>query len=197
MKNIFYLLFLSLLLTGCGPKSTFVLMPNPDGTIGEMTITTDKGTQTLTEARQSVLVSGKESAPGETKTMGEQEIEAIFGKVIEIQPLPPIKFLLYFYFDSIRMHAKSKKKIPLIVQATKERESMDISVNGHTDSAGDAQYNYLLSVRRAKGVQKSLIKSGINPDIITTTSHGEGNPLIPTADNVVEPKNRRVEVIIR
>ncbi len=129
--------------------------------------------------------------------MADEEIKAIFGKVIQIQPLPPIKFLLYFYFDAIRMHDASKKKIPLIVNAAKERESMDISVNGHTDRAGDAKYNYQLSVRRAKQVQKALVKEGINPDIITTTSHGEGNPLIPTADNVVEPKNRRVEVIIR
>ena len=197
MKKLLFLLLLSLAVTGCGPKSTFVLMPNPDGTIGEMTITTDKGTQTLTEAKQSVLVSGQESPPGPVRPMADEEIKAIFGKVIQIQPLPPIKFLLYFYFDSIRMHDASKKKIPLIVHAAKERESMDISVNGHTDRAGDAKYNYQLSVRRARQVQKTLVKEGINPDIITTTSHGEGNPLIPTADNVAEPRNRRVEVIIR
>ncbi len=39
--------------------------------------------------------------------------------------------------------------------------------------------------------------AGVDPKGIRTTSHGEGNPLIPTKDNVAEPRNRRVEVIVR
>ncbi len=37
MKKMLFLLLVCLALTGCSPKSTFVLMPNPDGSIGEMT----------------------------------------------------------------------------------------------------------------------------------------------------------------
>ena len=46
-------------------------------------------------------------------------------------------------------------------------------------------------------IQNLLEEQGIDPTFILTTSHGEGNPLVPTADNVLEPRNRRVEVIIR
>ena len=46
-------------------------------------------------------------------------------------------------------------------------------------------------------IQNLLEKQGIDPTIILTTSHGEGNPLVLTADNVSEPRNRRVEVIVR
>lgn len=172
-------------------------MENPDGSVGELTITNESGTQVLTQAGQTVSVSGASEITGNPETMDDMEIYSNFGTVIEIQPLQPTKILLYFFFDSSRMHKKSEQKIPLVVGTAKERESMDISVNGHTDRAGDENYNYLLSVRRAKQVEKALIKSGIEPDYISTTSHGEGNPLIPTADNVPEPKNRRVEVIVR
>ena len=42
-----------------------------------------------------------------------------------------------------------------------------------------------------------LIGLGVGPDIIRIFSHGEGNPLIPTPDDVPEPRNRRVEVLVR
>ena len=42
-----------------------------------------------------------------------------------------------------------------------------------------------------------LEKNGINQDYLEVTSHGEGNPLVPTPDGVDEPRNRRVEVVVR
>jgi outer membrane protein OmpA-like peptidoglycan-associated protein len=84
-----------------------------------------------------------------------------------------------------------------VLKVAADRNSADISINGHTDSAGDDAYNYKLSLRRAEHILRLLEKLGIDPDIVVTNSHGEGNPLVPTADNVYEPRNRRVEVIIR
>ena len=74
---------------------------------------------------------------------------------------------------------------------------MDISVIGHTDTAGDKEYNFELSKRRAIAVKNLLVKQGVIKNFIKTTSHGEKNPLIKTGDNVIEPRNRRVEVIVR
>ncbi len=72
-----------------------------------------------------------------------------------------------------------------------------ISVIGHTDTAGDNQYNLRLSQNRALAVRRLLIHKGIIPAHIKSTSHGEENPLIKTADNVHEQRNRRVEVVVR
>jgi len=46
-------------------------------------------------------------------------------------------------------------------------------------------------------VYNILVADKIAGDDMTITYHGEGNPLIPTADNVAEPRNRRVEVVVR
>jgi outer membrane protein OmpA-like peptidoglycan-associated protein len=46
-------------------------------------------------------------------------------------------------------------------------------------------------------IQVLLIRAGIDPNVLHTAFHGEGNPFIQTPDNVAEPRNRRVEVIIR
>lgn len=184
-------------LVGCGSKGTFVLLPDSNGSVGEIEVTNAQGSQTLNQARQSVTVASKKSNPSDIKTIEEEKIQSLFGRAIDIQPLPPEKFLLYFNFDSIQLGQESREVLPQIIQVVKDRESKDISINGHTDRAGDAEYNFSLSMRRAQHIQSELEKLDVNPAIMTSTSHGEGNPLYPTADNKAEPRNRRVEVIIR
>ena len=55
----------------------------------------------------------------------------------------------------------------------------------------------LVGLRRAQAVAALLTKEGIDPSILEITSHGKDNPLVPTADQVFEPRNRRVEVTVR
>ena len=74
---------------------------------------------------------------------------------------------------------------------------MDTSVVGHTDTAGSKEYNYRLSRRRAEAIARLLVAGGVAPDLLEITSHGKDNPVVPTGDNVSEPRNRRVEVTIR
>ena len=84
-----------------------------------------------------------------------------------------------------------------MLETIKERLSTDVSVVGHADREGDPKWNYTLSRRRAETVSVLLKDMGVNPEHMEITSHGEENPLVPTADNVAEPRNRRVEVIVR
>jgi outer membrane protein OmpA-like peptidoglycan-associated protein len=46
-------------------------------------------------------------------------------------------------------------------------------------------------------VAEFLVSRGVDPIILEITSHGEGNPLIKTPDGTAEPKNRRVEIVVR
>jgi outer membrane protein OmpA-like peptidoglycan-associated protein len=197
MQRQILTLLTCLLIAGCVPKSTFVLLPDPNGHVGKIVVTNSQGTQQLNQARQSVVIKGKANTPGKVKLMKEAKIHSLFGKALDIQPLPPLKFLLFFEPESYQPKTESASEIPKIMLAIKDRESMDISVNGHTDLKGEVDYNYELSFRRAKQVQKILEKEGVDPSLITTTSHGQNNPLVSTADNVPEPRNRRVEVIVR
>lgn len=72
-----------------------------------------------------------------------------------------------------------------------------IEVNGYTDRSGSGQYNQGLSVRRANAVAAELVRRGVPRTEIVTRGFGEANPLVPTADGVREPQNRRVEIILR
>ncbi len=70
-------------------------------------------------------------------------------------------------------------------------------VNGYTDRSGSDQYNQGLSTRRANAVAAELVRRGVPRNEIVTRGFGEANPLVPTADGVREPQNRRVEIILK
>jgi len=72
-----------------------------------------------------------------------------------------------------------------------------IEVNGFTDRSGSDRFNQGLSERRANAVAAELVRRGVPRNEIVTRGFGEANPLIPTADGVREPQNRRVEIILR
>jgi OOP family OmpA-OmpF porin len=69
-------------------------------------------------------------------------------------------------------------------------------VNGYTDLSGTAGYNQQLSLRRAQSVQTELLRDGVPGNEIVIRGYGESHPLVPTAQGVREPQNRRVEIIL-
>lgn len=192
-----FCLGLVLVLAGCAVRSTVVLIPDSDGHVGQLVVANEGGQQILNEKNQSVRVADLKTAPGKVKTMSAEEIQDTFADALAAEPLPPVKFILHFMPDSDQLTDESRAVLPDIFQTIQSRQSTDIVISGHTDTVGEKNYNYTLSLERAQAIFKILEAQGAVPAHITVTSHGEGNPLIKTADEVAEPKNRRVEVTIR
>ncbi|MCK9276426.1 MAG: OmpA family protein [Syntrophales bacterium] len=70
----------------------------------------------------------------------------------------------------------------------------NITIEGHTDSVGSAEYNKKLSQRRADAVKAYLIeKGGIDPTRINAIGYGEERPVASNATKEGRQKNRRVE----
>ncbi len=194
---LFCFLALLLLLSGCAKKTMVVLLPDPEGKVGHVTVSTDVGSLDITKAREATVVKGREYEPAPPKILSEDEIKAQFSSALEALPVQPVHFILYFKGDSTGLTADSRNTLPTILASIHNRRSQDISVIGHTDTAGSRQYNLQLSRKRASAIKKILIQKGIDSAYIKSTSHGEENPLIKTGDNVHEPRNRRVEVVVR
>ena len=106
-------------------------------------------------------------------------------------------YILYFDSGSTKLIAESHKLIPEVIRTIRERNSNDVSVVGHSDTTGTRELNLDLSLKRAQAVSQLIIAAGIDPSSLEITSHGKDNPLIPTGDNVDEPRNRRVEITVR
>lgn len=188
---------IAVITVGCGSNNMIVLLPNPDGTSGEISVSNQAGSSEIKKAYQAVEIEDEKASPGVPQTISRDDIDKHFGKALALQPEPPVHFILYFQSDSTKLTAKSQSLIPEVMDEIKARKSESISVVGHTDTSGDESYNILLSTKRAEAVGKILIDQGVDPDFLETTSHGEENLLIKTGDNVQEQKNRRVEVVVR
>ena len=178
-------------------KTTIVLMADPDGHVGQVVVSTEGGSQTLSEAGQTTQVTSAEKAPTAVKTLSDDQVARMFVEALAVEPLTPKKFTLYFKPGGIELTPDSVALLPEVVAEIVRRKSADIGVHGHSDRVGAKAYNDQLSLQRAQAVRELLVEQRIDSDLIETASHGEGNPVVPTADNVAEPRNRRVEVVVR
>ncbi|MDY0225281.1 MAG: OmpA family protein [Desulfomicrobium apsheronum] len=192
------LLILCLAFSGCATKgTTVVLLEDPDGSVGQIEVSTPAGTQQLSAAGHSTRVSDASASPSALRTLDQKKIEQEYGQVLQAMPSPPENFLLYFEYGKAELTAESKPVPSLIIEAINRRNSRDVRVNGHSDTIGQREDNARLSLERAERARDILVGQGIDPSIMKVFSHGEGNLLIPTADDTPEPRNRRVEVLVR
>src|SRR3546814_13613767 len=107
--------------------------------------------------------------------------------------MPPRSFLFYFLFDSDKLTEQSRAQLPAILDSIRRFPAPEVGVVGHTDRVGPAAVNTRLALERAEAIHDVLIAEGIEPALLEVTSHGAANPVLPTADDVPEPRNRRSE----
>jgi outer membrane protein OmpA-like peptidoglycan-associated protein len=173
-----------------------VLLPDPeDGHVGRIVVSNPKGSSELTTARASARVTSTR-AP-RIRTLHESDVNRLFGEILGTLPPVPRHFILAFRFDSEELTEDGKQLLPDVLQAVKSYPVPEVVVVGHTDTTGTPQSNAELGLRRANAVRALLVQAGLNPVAIDVRSHGEAELLVPTADGVFEPRNRRVEVTVR
>lgn len=196
MARFSLLVLLIALASGCAKKTLVALAPDPDGKIGRVSVENAAGSVTIESPYQATTIGDAKEQPAAPVPLGKEAVEKIFKEALSIQPERPIHYLLYFQEENTLTSA-SIQLLPEIIAAIQERNANDISVVGHTDTLGTKEYNTALSNDRATAVKDLLVRQGAETNAIRTTSHGKENPLIPTGDNVYEPRNRRVEVVVR
>ena len=105
-------------------------------------------------------------------------------------------FVVLFPFDQSTLDANARATVSSAAEEFKRTGSAQISVQGHTDTAGNADYNQALSERREQAVTAELVRLGVPAGAISGVAVGENQPAVPTGDNVREAQNRRVDIQI-
>ncbi|MBP2678993.1 MAG: OmpA/MotB domain protein [Deltaproteobacteria bacterium] len=177
-------------------RDVIVLLPDDQGKTGAIVVSSAGVERRLDRPGQSVTVEAG-SPPGLPTEIPGEEIRAIAGPALAALPKPPARFILYFHHDSVNLTAESRAILQNVLVTIRDLAPVDVSVVGHTDTVGKKEYNYALSMKRAKAVASILLEKGIDPSVLDITSHGKDNPLVPTGDQVPEPRNRRVEITVR
>ena len=113
-------------------------------------------------------------------------------------PPPPVRnFLVFFDFDRSTLTPRAMDIVKEAANVAKAGQNARVTCTGHTDTAGPANYNMALSLRRANAVKEALVRNGVAATSITVVGRGEEALLVSTKDGVREPQNRRVEIVIR
>jgi adhesin transport system outer membrane protein len=184
-----------LLLGACAAKNDVVLLANEDGSPSTITVSNPAGT-TVLDQPGAVAIRGTTSAPAPV-TIGDAEIRTVWADALAYHPQRPVTILLYFVLDTPNLVPASRAELPKLLQLIRQRPAPEVVIVGHTDRSGDDErYNYELGLRRANAVRRDVEAIGVPHDLITVTSHGGNNPLVPTT-RPYEPRNRRVEVTVR
>ncbi|WP_426956866.1 OmpA family protein [Muricoccus radiodurans] len=106
-------------------------------------------------------------------------------------------YLVFFDWDRADLTDRARQIIAEAANASRSTQTTRIEVAGHADRSGTPQYNQRLSQRRAEVVAAELARNGVARGAISISAFGESRPLVPTADGVREPQNRRVEIVLR
>jgi outer membrane protein OmpA-like peptidoglycan-associated protein len=101
---------------------------------------------------------------------------------------------LKFEFDKAELRPEDRELLSKVAGILMTSKDYMLSVNGHTDDVGTAEYNQKLSERRAQAVRDYLVKAGISADILSVEGHGKSLPLVKGTTDPARAKNRRVEL---
>jgi len=181
------------LLAACASERV-VLLPAADGPLGAVLINPGKGEQRLD---QPYAASVRRLGDNRLTQMSAAEVQERYGPTLKAQPKRPHSYIVYFREGSDELTPESLATFDRVKTEIKQREAPEIAVIGHTDRVGSDPANDALSKQRAATVRDALVAAGLDSRLIEVAGRGEREPLVPTADEVAEPKNRRVEISVR
>src|SRR6202171_1535838 len=182
-----------------GPKArieeTVVVLPSADGHIGTVVVEHAGERYVLNQPYATSRSLGEDRA--KVTQLSEPDIVQSFGSTLQSLPARPAIFLLYFITGTDELTDESKAELQKVLAELKQRPVPDIAVIGHNGSGRELEGNDRLSAQRAERVKGFLVEIGIPASRIQVAGRGGRELLVPSAENVEEPRNRRVEISVR
>jgi peptidoglycan-associated lipoprotein len=107
-------------------------------------------------------------------------------------PLQPA----FFDYDSAELTAEARSALDANAAILKKYPTWVITIEGHCDERGTAEYNLALGERRAVAAQAYLVSLGIAPARLRTVSYGKEFPFDPAKTEAAWAKNRRAHFVL-
>lgn len=183
------------LLGACAPITRVLLLPQPDGSASSVVVRTARDSQVLNAPYQRV--SGQEAEPLKTDATTAAEVHKAYPQLFAMVPPLPGKYILNFMPGGTVLTVESQAVLPKILADATGRSGADLVVTGHTDTTGALLANDALSLKRAQAVVQLLVDRGAPLARMEAVGRGKRELLVKTADEVDEPQNRRVEIVVR
>ncbi len=183
-------------LGGCA-TSSLVLLPDDEGHQGAVAVLESGGAPTdavIAEGNSRTKLGTRNPA---AKPLGPDGLKKQEAALLTGLPPPAKSFLLYFEQGTTTLTPQSADVLTALRAEIAGRSGPEVEVIGHTDTVGGGADNDQLSAKRAEEVLTWLASQGFDRSMMSAVGRGERQLMQPTMDNVDNPANRRVEVIVR
>jgi peptidoglycan-associated lipoprotein len=107
-------------------------------------------------------------------------------------PLKPV----FYDYDSSDLSAEAQKALDENAATLRKYPSWTVTIEGHCDERGTAEYNLALGERRAVAARAYLVSVGIPADRLRTVSYGKEFPFDPGHSDAAWAQNRRAHFVI-
>lgn len=180
---------ISLAVSACGPKKASpVVRPQPpaatggDSAVMGTTPVPDPPPAPLSEDPLAVAPAPADPA------IGAKDLDALNRE----SPLAPV----FFALDSFDLSAEARTILDASAQVLRQQPTWQVTVEGHCDERGTAEYNLSLGERRALAAKTYLVSLGVAADRLRTVSYGKEFPFDPGHDDSAWARNRRAHFVI-
>lgn len=173
----------------------FAVVPGPNGHVGAITVERGGEKRVIDSAYGAQRLNADGAL--ETTTLTPGQVREMFGPTLAALPGRPASYTLYFLEGKDELTTESRAELDKVFNDLRRRPLPDIVVIGHTDTVGGLAFNDRLSLARAQRLREMLVELGIPGERVQAAGRGKRELLVPTADNVSEARNRRVEINVR
>lgn len=151
------------------------------------------------KAQESVQMEGDGTMNEDTIVQGTMDADvegmALTGPQGMDENDPLGKRVIYFDYDSATLSAEGEAIAQAHGQYLADHQNLFITLEGHADERGTAEYNLALAEDRAKMVAQMMEVYGVSGDRIQLVSYGEERPVALSHDEAAWSLNRRVEIV--
>ena len=182
-------------LAACAPATRVVLLPQEGLPTAAVTVQARQGQVVLAQPYAVAEVASSGSV--DTAQTNAQQVEKRYGQLLSVQPAAEQRFTLLFMPGGAQLTPESSAALADVLARATERPGGEVIIIGHTDRVGSVESNDTLSLQRAQAVRQLVIDRGFDPNRVEAVGRGEREPVVQTADEVEEPKNRRAEIVVR
>lgn len=102
----------------------------------------------------------------------------------------------FFQLDSADLDDAGRAVVSANAEVLRRYPSWTVTIEGHCDERGSAEYNLALGERRAVAVRTYLVSLGITAERLRVISYGKEFPFDPGHDESAHAKNRRAHFVI-
>jgi peptidoglycan-associated lipoprotein len=184
------LLALAMTATACGKKPPVAKAPDPGAMPRAFPSAEGAGNDSVRPPDPPPIPLGSDiSSSPLGNSLDNQPVDAINGPNSPLKPA-------YFLYDSDEISDEAKKVLAANAEVLKTYPTWIVTVEGHSDERGTAEYNLALGDRRAQAARNYLLSLGIAANRLRTVSYGKEFPFDPGHDETAWSQNRRAHFML-